>query len=112
MQEEIEYYRRECERTEEYIETIEALEVELRVMQEAKERDERLIQYKPTYIEIWHLSWETSKEIALGEVLFLVPRCLSPLLMLLSVGYTHQKCNVTIEAHADHTFINILFKFE
>lgn len=45
MQEEIDYFRRESERLEEYVDAIERLEVELRVMREAKERDEQLIQY-------------------------------------------------------------------
>jgi hypothetical protein len=59
MQEEIDYYRHESQRAEEYLEAIEGLEVEVRALQEAHERDEQLIQYGRCQLGTWRGSCET-----------------------------------------------------
>ena len=42
---------------------IDKLEVEVKVMQEVKQRDEQLIQYSSYYLEIWLRKLEILKEI-------------------------------------------------
>lgn len=59
MQEEIDYYRRESQRAQEYLEAIDGLEVELRAMQEARERDEQLIQYDEWELGTWPGNYAT-----------------------------------------------------
>lgn len=53
MLEEIRFYEAKMEELDSNLETIDNLEVELRVMAEIKERDEQLIRYSCHYLETW-----------------------------------------------------------
>jgi hypothetical protein len=53
MQEEIDYYRAEMDKINEYMEIMDKLEVEIRMLKEIRERDQQLIQYDSPYAGTW-----------------------------------------------------------
>lgn len=53
MMEDIKFYQEKMGLVDEYEETIEQLEVEIRVMKDIKERDDQLIRYLIKYQETW-----------------------------------------------------------
>lgn len=53
MMEDIKFYQEKMGLVDEYEETIEQLEVEIKVMKDIKERDDQLIRYLIKYQETW-----------------------------------------------------------
>lgn len=60
MMQEISFYQEKMGLVDEYEETIEQLEVEIRVMKEIKERDDQLIRYHKLHPEAWLAKSKTS----------------------------------------------------